>query len=258
MRVTILGCGSSTGTPAPGMSVDAVDLKNPRNWRLRASILVEEREVSLLIDTGPDLRQQMLNCDIQRLDAVLYTHGHADHLHGIDDLRCLNQANQSAITAYADAVTWATIRERFGYVLEPLDPPANYYYKPVIEPREIAAGERFQIGQTDILAFDQDHGYSRTLGFRIGNFAYSTDVVNMPAESLALLEGVEIWVVDALSESAHPTHSHVEKTLAWIEQVRPRRAVLTHMSAYVDYDSLAAKLPTGVEVGYDGMVLELA
>lgn len=257
MRITILGCGSSTGTPMPGERYEGVDLENSRNWRLRPSILVETPQTTLLVDTSPDLRQQMLNAQISHIDAVLFTHAHADHLHGIDDLRNVNRVMKAPIDGYTNADTWTVIENRFGYVLEPLNETASWYYKPVVHKHEICIGEQFQIGDISVIPFSQNHGYSNTLGFRFEKFAYSTDVVELSDKSFAVLDGVTTWLVDALSEDEHPTHSHVKKSLQWIERVRPQRAVLTHMSAWMDYDQVSAKLPNGVELAYDGMVLDV-
>lgn len=257
MRVTILGCGSSAGTPSVANGWGAVDPNEPKNRRLRPSIMVEEGETRILIDASPDLRAQLLASQINRLDAVLFTHAHADHCHGIDDLRPVNEAMNAELPAYADEVTWASIEQRFGYVLGPLRPNAKYYYKPCLTAHTIAAGQTFQIGDLAIQAFDQDHGWMRTLGFRFGKFAYSTDLVRLPDDSFEILQGVETWVVGTLGSNEHPTHAHVDKALGWIERVGPKRAYLTHMSNRLDYRSLCQTLPTHVRPAYDGMVLEI-
>ncbi|MSO92719.1 MAG: MBL fold metallo-hydrolase [Rhodospirillales bacterium] len=256
MRVTILGCGSSGGVPAVGLGWGRCRPDNPRNRRLRPSILVQESSTNLLVDTSPDLRQQLLNADVRRLDAVLYTHAHADHLHGIDDLRGINRAMQSAIPAYADAPTWQGIRARFAYALDPLKPDATIIYKPTLAQHEIKAGETLTIAGIPVQAFDQNHGYSRTLGFRFGPIAYSTDLVDLPEEAFEALAGVRTWIIGVLSETPHPTHAHVEKALGWIKRVGPTRAVLTHLSPDLDYDELMKQVPKGVEAAYDGMALE--
>ena len=183
MRITVLGCGHAGGTPMIGEGWGACDPENPKNRRLRPSILVENGATRLLVDTSPDLRQQLLTAGVDRLDAVLYTHAHADHLHGIDDLRSVNRSMNADIPAHADSDTWRQIDERFGYVMTPLKPDVTFYYKPVLQKNVIAAGQTFKIGDIDIKTFDQDHGYSRTLGFRFGAFAYSTDVVNLPEDT---------------------------------------------------------------------------
>ena len=255
MRVTVLGCGASTGVPAIGPNWGRCDPTDQRNRRRRVSVLVEIGPVSILIDTSPDLREQLLDASVAWLDAVVMTHAHADHLHGIDDLRSINRLMCRAIPLYADAETLAEIRRRFGYVLDPIEEPGRYY-KPILVPHEI--GGPFDIGGISIAPFIQDHGFSTTLGLRIGRFAYSTDVVELDDAAFAVIEGVELWIVDCLRREPHPTHSHLAKTLSWIGRVRPRRAVLTHMDQSLDYRELSAELPKGIEPGQDGLVIELS
>ena len=177
MRVTIIGSGSSSGTPAIDWGWGRCDPENPRNRRQRASILVQERDTTVLVDASPDLREQLLGARIRHLDAVLFTHSHADHLHGIDDLRAVNRAMGAPLDVYADDETLALIDERFGYVFEALDPEAKVYYKPMLVPHGIGDGDAFSIGAIDIAVFEQDHGLSTSLGFRFGSVAYSTYVV---------------------------------------------------------------------------------
>jgi phosphoribosyl 1,2-cyclic phosphate phosphodiesterase len=255
MKVTLLGCGASTGVPAIGPDWGRCDPNEPRNRRRRASLLVENNGVAILIDMSPDLREQLIDARVKRLDAVLLTHAHADHLHGIDDIRQVNRLMQAPIPLWADAGTLAEIGRRFGYALAPPDEPGRYY-KPALEPNEITG--RFAIAGVTVVPFAQDHGFSTTLGFRVGAVAYSTDVTELDENAFAALAGVELWIVDCMRKAPHPTHSHLDKTLGWIERVRPRRAVLTHMDQSLDYRTLAAELPNGVEPGYDRLVIELA
>jgi phosphoribosyl 1,2-cyclic phosphate phosphodiesterase len=254
MKITMLGCGPSTGIPAIGPVWGACDPNDPRNRRRRASVLIECRGRTVLIDTSPDMRDQLLDANVASLDAVVMTHAHADHLHGIDDLRSINRLIDRAIPLYADAKTMAEIEERFGYALKPL-PPGSIHFKPTVEPHIIDGP--FIAGGLPFLPFVQDHGYSTTLGFRIGAFGYSTDVTELDDTAFDVLTGVELWIVDCLRYEPHTTHSHLARTLSWIERVRPRRAALTHMDRQLDYAELAAQLPPGVEPGQDGLVFEL-
>jgi phosphoribosyl 1,2-cyclic phosphate phosphodiesterase len=207
-----------------------------------------------LIDTSPDLREQLIDARVGRLDAVVMTHAHADHLHGIDDLRALNRLMGQEIPLWADTKTLAEIRRRFGYVFDPPSEPGRFY-KPCLVAHEISGP--FAIDGIAIAPFAQDHGFSTTLGFRIGPMAYSTDVVELDDTAFAALAGVELWIVDCFRRAPHPTHSHLDKTLGWIARVGPRRAVLTHMEQSLDYRELCAELPAGVEPGQDGLVIEL-
>jgi phosphoribosyl 1,2-cyclic phosphate phosphodiesterase len=257
MRVTILGSGSSSGTPAIDVGWGACNPADPRNVRTRPSILVEHEGCRLLIDTSPDLRAQLLTAGVSRLDAVLYTHAHADHLHGIDDLRAVNRAIGAALPVYADRQTLDAIHRRFDYVFAPLAAGANSYYKPTLEPREVRRDETVHIGPITVLPFDQNHGFSHTLGYRFGAFAYSTDVVELDEAAFTALAGVQVWVVGTLGDRAHPTHCHVEKALAWIARLRPCRAYLTHLGLDLDHEALARRLPPGVEPACDGLVIDV-
>src|SRR5690348_1690964 len=225
MRVTVLGCGASTGVPAIGPNWGRCNPADPRNRRRRVSALVETGNLSILIDTSPDLREQLIDAKVSRLDAVIITHAHADHLHGIDDLRSVNRLMQQSIPLYADRKTLAEIERRFGYVLEPVSEPGRFY-KPTLVPNEIDGP--FEIRGIPVLPFAQDHGFSATLGLRIGAFAYSTDVTELDEAAFKAVAGVELWIVDCLRRAPHPTHSHLAKTLSWIARVHPRRALLTH------------------------------
>ncbi|MCC7016766.1 MAG: MBL fold metallo-hydrolase [Rhodospirillales bacterium] len=255
MKVTLLGTGSSSGTPGVGIGWGKCDPGEPKNRRLRPSILVEEGQSRLLVDTSPDLREQLLRTGVEKLDAVLYTHAHADHLHGIDDLRAVNRAMNARLPAYADAGTLKVIEERFGYILAPLRDGATNFYKPCLDPHVVVPGKPFRAGSIEVMPFDQDHGFSRTLGFRFGPIAYSTDLVEMTDAGYQALKGVQVWIVSTFGGTPHPTHAHVDRVLEWIARVGPRRALLTHMSVALDYAKLQAKVAP-VEVGYDGMVIE--
>lgn len=256
MRVTVLGSGSSGGTPMPGPDGwGGCDETNPKNRRRRPSILVETATTRLLVDTSPDLREQLLAAKVWHIDAILYTHAHADHVNGIDDVRGLNYYKKGAIDAYGSQKTLDDLEERFAYVFRPYG-AAPQFFRPCLTPRVIDAP--FRIGDIDIVPFHQEHGRFSTLGYRFNKFAYSTDVKALSEDAFAVLDGIEAWIVDCLSETPHPTHSHLSQTLEWIDRVAPQHAVLNHLSHRMDYQTLAAKLPPGVEPAYDGMVFEVA
>jgi len=254
MKITMLGCGVSTGVPAIGPDWGRCDRTDPRNRRRRASVLIECRDSVVLIDTSPDLREQLLDAGVSRIDAVVYTHAHADHLHGMDDLRAVNRLMQKPIALYADDITLNEIQRRFAYALTPIR-PGGFFYKPALESHTIAGP--FIAAGIPIVPFTQDHGYSTTLGFRIGAFGYSTDVTQLDDAAFAVLAGIDVWIVDCLRREPHPTHSHVDRTVAWVERLRPRRTILTHMDQSLDYGELSAELPPGIEPGQDGLVFEL-
>ncbi len=256
-RVTVLGCGGSGGVPLIGGDWGACNPANPRNRRRRVSILVEAGGRNILIDTSPDLRAQLLDAGVARIDAVLYTHDHADHCHGIDDLRFLSrESDRPPIPAYGTAPTLEALTQRFGYIFRQASGGSSLLYRPFLEPRTVDGP--FRIGPVQVVPFEQDHGFgTTTTGYRIGGVAYSTDVVDLNDEAFAILEGLDLWIVDCLRFEPHPTHAHFERTLAWIERAKPRRAVLTHLNHMVDYDALAARCPPGVEPGYDGLVIEM-
>jgi phosphoribosyl 1,2-cyclic phosphate phosphodiesterase len=257
MRVTVLGCGGSGGVPLINGHWGACNPANPRNRRRRVSVLVEAEDSVLLIDTSPDLRQQLLDSRVKKIDAVLYTHDHADHCHGIDELRALSYDKGSQpIPAYGTPLTMAALRQRFGYIFDEASAGPSGLYRPVLSAREIDG--RFRVNGMEILPFEQEHGFGAvTTGYRIGGFAYSTDVVALPPASREALRGLDLWIVDCLRYDPHPTHAHLEMTLGWIADVKPKRALLTHLNHTVDYDDLAARCPAGVEPAYDGLVVEI-
>jgi phosphoribosyl 1,2-cyclic phosphate phosphodiesterase len=261
LKVTILGCGTSGGVPRIGNEWGACDPDNPKNRRRRCALLVErtgaDGTTRVLVDTPPDLREQLIDVGVGLLDGVLYTHDHADHTHGIDDLRIVAYNGRRRVSVYHDAATGRLLRQRFDYCFET---PSGSEYPAVLEAHEITAGEPVRIngpgGVIEALPFRQRHGTGETLGFRFGGIAYSPDVSDLPEESLPYLEGLEVWIVDALRYTTHMSHFSVEQALAWIKRLHPQRAVLTHMHVDLDYASLAKELPEGVEPAYDGMVLE--
>lgn len=254
MKVTILGSGAAGGVPSISRGWGACDPANPRNRRRRPSILVEEGDTRLLVDTSPDCREQLLDAGVQRLSGVLYTHDHADHLHGIDDLREVNRAMAAPLPIYGAPEVIASIRARFPYVLGSVE-EGQSIYKPMLDPHEILGP--FQVAGLTVTPLEQDHGFCRTLGFRMGDFAYSTDVVDMPPASFDTLAGVRVWVVGCLTTQPHPTHAHLDKVLDWIARIRPERAYLTHMTPSLDYDQLCARLPAGVVPAHDGLTITL-
>lgn len=255
MKVTVLGCGSSSGVPMIGNEWGVCDPDNPKNRRRRPSILVEKGDVAILVDTSPDLRQQSLDAGIERLDAVLYTHEHADHINGIDEIRVIRRLTGNNIAAYGAPDVLAALTRRFGYLFSGHAAEGNLY-RPVLDP--IPFTGPFRVGDIDVVPFEQDHGICISHGFRFGNFAYSTDVVELSDQAFATLEGVTTWIVDCLRNGKpHPTHANLEKTLQWIDRLGPERAVLTHMNHQADYEELCRVLPDGVEPAYDGMVLEI-
>lgn len=266
LTLTILGCGSSGGVPRVGYGWGACDPSEPRNRRRRCSVLVEgqgdgqgnreEGVTTLLIDTSPDLREQLLGAEVHRLDAVLFTHAHADHTHGIDDVRPLVIHMRRRIPVYADAQTRALLEARFGYCFA--TPPGSDY-PPILDMNDFVAGEPLSIpgqgGAVEALAFAMEHGNEVAHGFRFGPLAYAPDVSVMPEAGKAHLDGLDLLVIDALRETPHPTHYSVSDALALIEEVRPRRAVLTNLHIDLDYATLAARLPDNVAPAYDGMRL---
>jgi phosphoribosyl 1,2-cyclic phosphate phosphodiesterase len=256
--VTILGCGSSGGVPRVGSGWGACDPSNPKNRRRRCSILVEQTgdagTTTLLVDTSPDLREQLLDAGVTRLDAVLYTHEHADHTHGIDDLRPLAIHMRRRVPIFADEKTAVLLRERFGYCFR--TPPGSEY-PPILDEHRIQSDETIVIdgpgGSIDAEPFVLCHGAGTALGFRFGNLAYASDVSAMPDDSAGRLGGLDTFIIDALRYTPHPTHFSVAEALAFIEKVRPRRAVLTNLHTDLDYDKLSSELPPDVEVAFDGM-----
>jgi len=257
MRVTVLGCGTSSGVPMIGCDCAVCRSSDPRNKRRRCSILLEVEGQKILFDTGPDLRQQCLDAGIDWLDAVVFTHAHADHLHGLDDLRAINNIVGAPLPAHAHHDVIERIQARFPYAFGTGQHGVGKFWRPEILPMPFTGEMPFKIGSVELLPLRHGHGRSVVWGFRIGRFAYSTDADDLDDAYLTALDGVDVWIVDALRDNPHPSHSHLVRTLGWIERVRPARAYLTHMNHEVDYASWQAKLPQGVAPAHDGLVIEL-
>ena len=259
--VTILGCASSGGVPRPGTGWGKCDPAEPKNQRRRCALHVALRGpdgvTSLLVDTGPDLRLQLIDNDIRRLDGVLYTHDHADHTHGIDDLRPIVIHMRARIPVWCDAQTSASLNERFGYCFTT---PDGSDYPPILDEKRIRDPEPIVVdgpgGAIEARPFRMRHGTQDALGFRFGDLAYAPDVSFMPPEAEAMLQGLDTLVIDALRDTPHPSHYSVSDALALIGRVRPRRAILTNLHTDLDYNALSARLPAGVEPAYDGMTIE--
>jgi phosphoribosyl 1,2-cyclic phosphate phosphodiesterase len=263
ITVTILGCGSSGGVPRLGQGWGACNPNNPKNRRLRCSILIEQedadgRKTVVLVDTSPDLREQLLRHGASHLDAVVLTHSHADHTHGMDDVRPLVLHMKRRIPTFMDAATSADVRHAFDYIFET---PQGSMYPPLLEERRIESGRRFAIegggGAISILPFELEHGEICALGLRIGGLAYTPDVNRIPEEAVPFLQDLDIWVIDALRHSRHPSHFSVSEALDWIARLKPRTAILTNLHTDLDYDELAAFLPDACTPAYDGLQLRL-
>jgi phosphoribosyl 1,2-cyclic phosphate phosphodiesterase len=263
LEITVLGCGSSGGVPRADGEWGACDPTEPKNLRSRCSLLVRrkgegaERETTVVVDTSPDFRLQSAFAGVKRLDAVLLTHDHADQVHGLDDVRAffLRQHGQR-IHTHMDADTTRSMMRRFGYIF---DGEAGYpaiCEAKLLPPHGVAWRVEGPSGAIPVVTFDQDHGAVRSVGYRFGDVAYSSDLVDLDERAFAALEGLDVWIVDALRYRPHPTHAHLDRTLEWIARLRPRRAILTNMHIDLDYAKLAAELPPGVEPAYDGLRLE--
>jgi phosphoribosyl 1,2-cyclic phosphate phosphodiesterase len=262
MKVTILGCGASAGVPLIGGPDGAgdwglCDPAEPKNRRSRSSIVVENKAGQrLLVDASPDLRNQVLDCRITGIDSVLFTHAHADHISGIDDIRILNRIANRPLDAFATQRTLDEVSRRFGYAFNPWKPPS--FYRPVLIGQAVEPGSTIVTAGMDVRVFNQNHGKIDTLGLRIGAFGYSTDVVSLDDAAFETLAGVDTWVVGCfLREEPHWTHAHLPLVKEWVARLRPRRTVLTHMGTTMDWVWLAANLPPGIEAGFDGMVLSV-
>ncbi len=257
---TILGCGSSGGVPRIGGLWGDCDPNNPKNTRRRCSLLVERLDgdgrTTVLIDTSPDMRQQLLDAKVTNLDAVLFTHGHADHVHGIDDVRPIVFARQKRMTVWADPPTQERLLSGFGYAFTQ---PEGSPYPPILDLKTIKGDVTIDGagGPITFTPFEVNHGSIDALGFRIKGLAYLPDVVEIPEAAWPALENLDIWIVDALRRTPHPTHAHLDLTLDWIKRAAPKHAVLTNMHIDLDYDTLCNELPDHIEPAFDGLQLTL-
>jgi phosphoribosyl 1,2-cyclic phosphate phosphodiesterase len=260
IRATILGCGSSGGVPRIGAGWGDCDPAEPKNRRRRCSLMVEKvgpmGVTRVLIDTGPDLREQLLSVNVSHLDAVVYTHSHADHVHGVDDLRMVVMSMGARLPVWADGPTSDALVSRFGYVFVQ---PEGSAYPPILDLNPIEGTIRINGagGELELTPFRAKHGRIDALGFRIGGLAYLPDVSSLYEETRSALTNLDILIIDALRRAPHPTHAHLDQTLAWIAELAPRQAVLTNMHNDLDYVTVAAETPPHVYPAYDGMVLEL-
>ncbi|MEQ1670215.1 MAG: MBL fold metallo-hydrolase [Hyphomicrobium sp.] len=264
-RLTILGCGSSGGVPRIGMNWGACDPANPKNRRLRCSALFERigtgnqlgGQTALLVDTSPDFREQILRSRLTALDGVVYTHDHADHTHGIDDLRMVAFAMKKRIDVYFDAATGNSLMSRFGYCFKQ---PEGSNYAPILNGHVIDGVTPIGItghgGTITATPIPQIHGDITSLGYRVSGLAYCPDISAIPDASLPLLQNLDVWVVDTLRYTPHESHFSVKQALHWVERLKPKRTVLTHMTSEIDYETLRRDLPLGVEPGFDGMTID--
>jgi phosphoribosyl 1,2-cyclic phosphate phosphodiesterase len=261
LTFTILGCGSSMGVPRVALGWGSCDPNNPKNRRQRCSLLVErtsaQSRTRVLVDCTPDCREQLLEAQVDWLDGVLITHEHADHTHGIDDLRPLFVHKRRRVDVYLDEPTSRALHARFGYCF--MTPPGSEY-PPILSEHRLVTGQRASIngqgGPIEFMTVLQEHGDIPSLGFRFGNVAYSADIKSLPADSLAAMTGLDVWIVDALRKAPHPSHFNLDEALVWIARLKPKRAILTNLHSDMDYAALRSSLPAGVEPGYDGMTFQ--
>ncbi len=255
MKLRILGCGTSTGVPRIGNDWGRCDPNEPRNYRLRSSILVESVGQRLLVDCGPDLRQQLLSADIGRLDGVIVTHAHGDHCHGIDELRPVAQAIERPVPLYARADVLEELKLRFNYAFEPLK-----FYRPIVEAREL--GTECQFGEARARFVDQPHGGPSSLGIRFDekerSAVYAIDFSELTSDMAELYEDADVWIADCLTRQPHPTHMHLDGLLGWARELRVGQVYLTHMGNGLDYRTLVAELPSWAAPAYDGLEIVLA
>ena len=258
LQLRILGCGSSAGVPRIGGDWGQCDPTNPKNRRRRCSILLSKQSsegvTHVLVDAGPDVREQLLDAGTSDLAGVVFTHGHADHCHGIDEMRVVAINQRRRVPCFMDEASSAKITKAFDYCF--VTPPGSSY-PPICEERRIHALKPFEVpgagGAIGFTGFELEHGDIRALGFRIGNLAYTPDVKHIPAESVSLLEGLDVWIIDALRYKPHVSHFNVEEALSWITRLKPKKAIITNMHVDIDYETLARELPENVVPAHDGM-----
>lgn len=262
-RYTILGCGSSPGVPRIGGDWGNCNPQNPKNRRKRAAFLVEQineknEKTVVVVDTGPDFREQMIQANISTADAVLFTHAHADHIHGIDDLRSFVINKKEKVNVWADEATSIRLHDGFHYCFES---PQGSQYPPILIENRIVAQQEFSIigegGEISIMPFEQCHGSIHSLGFRFGELAYCSDVSGFDDRALPYLENLKVLILDTLQYRKHPSHLTLEQSLEWIDKLKPERTYLTHMHTPLDYDTLMQETPKNVEPAYDGLIINI-
>ncbi len=256
MKLTILGCGASSGVPVIGCDCATCTSNNPKNKRLRASVTVEYDDgFTVLVDTSPDLRTQVLTNNIRRVDAVIFTHAHADHLHGIDDLRAFNKMLDAPIPAYFTKDCYDEIRQRFAYVFDEHEPGA-YWSRANITPHVMEEGQVITLPNGhQVQTFIQGHGSRTSLGLRFGDVVYSTDFNHIPTASEPYLQDMKIWILDCLRDDFAGSHNSLEQALNWVKMFAPKRAILTHMNHELEYEALKKRLPSSVSPAFDGLVI---
>lgn len=250
MKVRLLGSGTSSGVPRIGNGWGRCDPSEPRNRRTRASILVSTETTRILVDTSPDMREQLLAAGVSDIDAVIWTHDHADHCHGIDDLRQLYHARRAPVRGLARPATLQALEHRFGYAFHGRDG-----YPPTVQGETLP--DRITIGDIEVAVVDQPHGSITSAGLRFSSggksISYSTDFNILTNDMLSLYKDSDVWVVDALRREPHPTHPALDQVIEWASIIRPRRTVLMHLDQSMDYRTLCTELPSGIEPGYDGL-----
>jgi len=262
LRFTILGCGSSPGVPRPNGDWGNCDPHEPKNYRTRPALVIEritgDGKTTVVIDTGPDFRTQMIKAQVLAIDAVFYTHSHADHIHGIDDLRSFTHVQGKKIDIYADKPTLKRLYQGFGYCFQT---PEGSKYPPILNAHEIFADKAIFIhgdgGSIELTPHRQLHGDIISLGFTIANVAYCPDISDFPQPIPSHLYNLDVLILDALQYESHPSHFSLEEALSWIEKLRPKRAILTHMHTPLDYAQVLAQTPDHVEPAYDGLTFTI-
>ena len=255
MKITVLGCGASLGTPSSGGFWGKCDPAEIKNHRTRASILVQSEKTNILVDATVDLRIHLNSMNLKKLDGLLVTHAHSDHVNGMDDLRAISYHNNKLIDMYTNAETLEEVERRWPYLFSP---KADGIYVEFLRKNEIANHQKFRVGDIDVQSFEQDHTSCTSLGFRFGKFAYSVDVADLSEQSLQALEGVETWIVDAAAyqKEAVLTHANIQRVKKWVERLKPKMTYLTVLTTHMDYQTLCDELPPHIRPAYDGMVID--